>query len=209
MSRHSLARALLSILVALFLSSTVTSAEAKPYGWGEKYGPLEGAVGRGGQDERPSLVLRNWTICRNGAKFTIAADRSVGPRLELIVRSPTQPWSGRERVVWQNPEGLIRLEDKPLSIRYFWWRKEAPTSGSRDRRAYRRAVMRDSPNRPPKIIPRTRYRYSTTVKLLWRLPRLPPAGTVRLSMGPAGRYLEPGILRVRNCLLLGGGFQLG
>jgi hypothetical protein len=190
MSRHSLARALLSILVALFLASTATPADAYPRRWGEKYGPLEGAVGRGraAQDERASLVLRNWTICRNGAKLRIAADESVGPRLELIVES------GGERLFGSRN---IRLEDKPLRIRYLWFRTRPPT------------VMRDSPNRPPDEIipwPGTRFRSSTTVKLPWSFTR---ARTVRLSMGPAGGDLEPGILRVRKCLLLGQGFQLG
>jgi hypothetical protein len=192
MSRHSLARALLSILAALFLASTATPAEAKPRGWRE-HEPRPGAEGAVGpaQNQRESLVLRKWTLCRNGATLTIAADRSVGPLLRLEVRS-------RGRVVWRPRD--IRLEVKPLSIRYLWRRTPPPT------------VMRDSPDRPPEIIPRTRYRYSRTVKLRWRLregTRLPPAGTVRLSMGPADRDLEPGILRVRNCDLLGGGFQLG
>ena len=185
MSRHSLARALLSILAALFLASTATPAEAKPRGWWIS------------QDERESLVLRKWLICRNGALLTIAADESAGPLLKLIVRSPTQPDSEEERVLARRG---IRLEDRPLRIRYLWRRTRPPT------------VMRDSPNRPPDQIippPASRYRYSTTVKLPWmKLPwRSPPARTVRLTMGPVGHDPDPGILRVRNCLLLGRAFS--
>ena len=181
MSRHSLARALLSILAALFLAVTATPAEARPRGWW----PGPGAVGhvRAAQDERESLVLRKWLICRNGANLTIAADQLAGPLLELIVEF------GREREpVFASRD--IRLEVKPLRIRYLWPRTPPPT------------VMRDSPNRLPDIIPRrwTRYRYSRTVKLRWSLR---PARTVRLSMGPADRNLDPGILRVRKCLLFG------
>jgi hypothetical protein len=105
MSRDTLARALLFILLALLLSRTVTPAQARPRGW-------EGQV------------LKDWKMCRNGAELTIGAVESVGPRLKLIVTSPASVGSGRERVLVSR---VLMLKDSPLFISYQWFR-EPPTT---------------------------------------------------------------------------------
>ena len=181
MSRHSFARALISILVALFLSSTVTSAEAKPLRWkkhhhGGSFGAHEIAARSNASSSASGIVLEDWTICPNGATLSIGADV---PILTLIARS-------QGRVLYEQP--LLELNDEPLSIRYQWPRQRPPT------------VTKDTPYVPPRTFRRpVTFRYSTTIKLWWPQAAGPK---FRLAIGPVGGRLSPGILRVGKCLLL-------
>jgi hypothetical protein len=101
MSRNTLARALLLILVAIFVSSTVTPAQAKPRRWAGE-------------------VVTEWKLCRNGAELTIGADNRL---IRFIATSPTRFGSGHERVL---AKLLLKLDDDPLTVWFEWPREDPP-----------------------------------------------------------------------------------
>jgi hypothetical protein len=179
MSRYSLARALLLVLVGVFVWTTVTAAEAKRP---RRY-----------SDE----ILEDWTVCKNGGQFTIGAGAGVAStnpvRVKLVVTSA----SGR---VLANRR--VRLRYHPHTI---WVLNDLPDAGvpvianpDTDPRA-------NDDGQGNHVTPDDRDQernWAKTVRVFWSPPT---RGLVNIGLGPVDQP-QPTFAKyyVENCLLLRG-----
>ena len=184
MSRHSLVRALLSVVAAAVVWTTVTSAEAR-------------------RPQRAEVFLEDWTNCRNGARLTIGfTDESVKlvatsttgstlARLPLRLRAhPHQVWALNDA---PGPDGPV-VSDAPDTDT-----DQAQPDNVEQQLDSNGDPVYDSNGDPVYVVTPEPLGYAATVTVWWRRP----AGqTLNLGLSPVGQEPELSRYRVDNCVLL-------